>query len=859
MNKVAVQWKRKWFYVKFGNGADIVSAMKPPEWLISVDIEHDDQFEGCIDALRRIRPFMSCRDLVEEHISVGVDPLRPDWSLQFGDDLYENGLRKYVLEGDGRSVAEVEALAKEVVGSFVEKEFIGDPFPSLFFKMSGSRRSSEEQAKKKLKTHKTSSKDCSDKAISEANATALSAAVPSASQPKSSLSAKPSFAFKPPVIRSTLDLFSIPEDGGNNSSGSKAQSVPKKVVSNGSSSVAKDISASTVDIRDTSAAEKAKIQDKAIKGADSVLAKSGSKAKIQDKTCVNGLDVPPAVPIHNEGVAEASVQGYLSSLSVAGLRQIADNLRPLTDRSQVQLPSEPDDVLREPLSPSAGGDLFLHSAFEAMLGEFLPFDMTFDSVEATGGSLTLCDDVPSNTFVMSARAAAPFVAAAEKLRFPQVVNELVLHGGDTLYKSLLSSQMKSLAITQASLRQFNELTLARADRDRLRKDLSTLESQIKEKEDALALSEKRVVDLSIEKETLVKSTEDFKAKVASLEKQLEDLDSSLAKALEANKVLREKVETADQEAVSFAKAEELRLSSLCSYIQDALISVGTTPDQIPEDASTEQHQSWLSVNIPFVVKACRAFSSNAVHLAIRDFLHSLDVEGSNVLAKVAGHFDEAFWSREQSVGRLPQSEASSDICLSEFATPKASSDLVLEKCVAPDSSSDVSLSEFATPEPSSGGLIRREPPIEVFSSPSRIDLSSDSSPLSPVEGGESSFSFPPGSLVAIGRVYRPEADVPEGSQGRNKRRPRGRCPRGSSSSHRGVAKKKKVGDVLDSSSSFDAASHVERMISSGIIDPIFQRPYSPSNGYNFDEFRIVCEMLLELGLVVKREPDDGSP
>ncbi|TVU39633.1 hypothetical protein EJB05_13060, partial [Eragrostis curvula] len=760
---------------------------------------------------------------------------------------------------------------------------VGDPFPSLFFKMSGSRRSSEEQAKKKLKTHKTSWKDCSDKAISEANATSLSAAVPSVSQPKSSLSARPSFAFKPPVIRSALDLFSIPEDGGSNSSGSKAQSVPKKVVSKGSSSVAKDISASTVDIRDTSAAEKAKIQDKAIKGADSVLAKSGSKAKIQDKTCVDGLGVPPAAPVHNEGVAEASVQGYLSSLSVAGLRQIADNLRPLTDRSQVQLPSEPDAVLREPLSPSAGGDLFLHSIFEAMLGEFLPFDMTFDSVEATGGSLTLCDDVPSNTFVMSARAAAPFVAAAEKLRFPQVENELVLQGGDTLYKSLLSSQMKSLAITQASLRQFNELTPARADRDRLRKDLSNLESQIKEKEDALALSEKRVVDLSVEKETLVKSTEDFKAKVASLEKQLGDLDSSLAKALEANKVLRERVETADQEAVSFAKAEELHLSSLCSYIQDALISVGTTPDQIPEDASTEQRQSWLSVNIPFMVKACRAFSSNAVHLAIRDFLHSLDVEGSNVLAKVAsddfkfsavdstprpvveallkvaGHFDEAFWSRVQSVGRLPQSEASSDISLSEFATPKASSDLVLEKCAAPDSSSDVSLSEFATPEPSSGGLIRREPPIEVFSSPSRIDLSSDSSPLSPVEGGESSFSFPPGSLVAIGRLYRPEADVLEGSRGRNKRRPRGRCPRGSSSSHRGVAKKKKVGDVLDSSSSFDAASHVERMISSGIIDPIFQRPYSPSNGYNFDEFRIVCEMLLELGLVVKREPDDGSP
>ncbi|TVU13761.1 hypothetical protein EJB05_37187 [Eragrostis curvula] len=607
--------------------------------------------------------------------------------------------------------------------------------------MSGSRRSSEEQVKKKLKTHKTSSKDSSDKAISEANATALGAAVPSANQSKTSHSAKPSFAFKPPVIRSALDLFSIPEDGGSNFSGSKIQSVPKKVISKGSSFVAKDISASIVDVHDASAAEKAKIQDKASKGADSVFAKSGSKAKIQDKTCVKGPDIPPVAPVHDEGVAEASAQGCLSSLSMAEFRQIADNLRPLTDRSQVQLPSEPGVGLREPLIPSAGGDLFLHSVFEAMLGEFLPFDMTFDSVEATGGSLALCDEVPSNTFVMSARAAAPFVAAAERVRFPQVENELVLQGGDTLYKSLLSSQMKSLAITQASFCQFNELTLARADRDRLRKDLSTLEAKIKEKEDALTLNEKRVIDLSVEKETLAKSTEDFKAKVASLEKQLEDLDSSLAEALEANRVIHGKFETADQEAASFAEAEEFRLSSLCSHIQDALIS----------------RQSWLSVNIPYVVKGSRQ--------VVRDLLHSLDVEGSNALAKVASddfkfsavdstprpvvealmkvasHFDESFWNRVQSVGRLSQSEASSDISLSKFTTPEPSS--------------KVSLSEFASAGPSSPRKARIEDAIEILSSSSsEFALSTDSDPLSPVEGVEG-YVFPPGSLVGVIRLGLP--------------------------------------------------------------------------------------------------------
>ncbi|TVU04031.1 hypothetical protein EJB05_50414, partial [Eragrostis curvula] len=636
------------------------------------------------------------------------------------------------------------------------RHLLDDAKPSFLVREAGRRRS--RSAKKKLKTHKTSSKDSSDKAFSEANATALGAAVPSANQPKTSDSAKPSFAFKPPVICSALDLFSIPEDGGSNSSGSKVQSIPKKVTSKSSSFVAKDISASTVDVHDASAAEKAKIQDKASKGADSVLAKSGSKAKIQDKTCVKGPDIPPVAPVHGEGVAEASAQGCLSSLSMPELRQIADNLGPLTDRSQVQLPSEPGVGLREPLSPSAGGDLFLHSVFEAMLGEFLPFDMTFDSVEAARGSLALCDEVPSNTFVMSARAAAPFVAAAERVCFP---------------KWRMNSYVRvSLAITQASLRQFNELTLARADRDRLRKDLSALEAKIKEKEDALALNEKCVIDLSVEKETLVKSTEDFKAKVAPLEKHLEDLDSSLAEALEANRVLRGKVETADQEAASFVEAEELRLSSLCSHIQDALISVGTTPDQIPEDASTEQRQSWLSVNIPYVVKACRAFSTNAVHLVVRDLLHSLDVEWSNALAKVASddfkfsavdstprpvveavmkvasHFDESFWNRVQSVGRLPQSEASSDISLSEFATPEPLSKVLL--------------SEFASTGLSSPRKARVEDAIEILSSSSsEFVLSTDSDPLSPVEGVEG-YVFPPGSLVGVIRLGPPDSEVSGG-------------------------------------------------------------------------------------------------
>ncbi|TVU04378.1 hypothetical protein EJB05_50059, partial [Eragrostis curvula] len=253
---------------------------------------------------------------------------------------------------------------------------------------------------------------------------------------------------------------------------------------------------------------------------------------------------------------------------------MAANLGPLSDRSRVQLLPEPHVQPRNILTPSAGGELFLHSIFETMQEEFLPFDVTFDSVEVAEGSSLACDEVPANTFVMNTQAVELSVAAAKRIRLPQVEDELMLQGGDTLYKSLLSSQVKSLAITHASLRQCRELSRMKADRDSLRKDLNVLETKVKEKEEALALSEKRLAHLSSEKESLSKSAQDFETKVASLDKRVEELDASLAKARENNEDLRGKVDAADQELDVLVQAERLRLSGICGQIRDALISVG---------------------------------------------------------------------------------------------------------------------------------------------------------------------------------------------------------------------------------------------------------------------------------------------
>ncbi|TVU42203.1 hypothetical protein EJB05_08596, partial [Eragrostis curvula] len=655
--------------------------------------------------------------------------------------------------------------------------------------MPNDRRSSEENVRKKAKVHKSSSKDGSDKAVNEVRPQMTSAAaaseppskVPISSSKDSSTqpaSDKPAMSFRPPKVYNLMDVIS---KGGNQSS-AKTSSVLKETPSKSLAVPAKGSSSSSADAGKSTASEKAKTQDKGAKVVATAPSTAGSKAKIQDKDAEAGVIVPVApglkakiqdknlagaheasgeVQILDKTVGEGAISScHLSLLNMPELRQMAANLGTLSDRSAVQLPLEPHVQPRGILSPSAGGDLFLHSVFEAMQEEFLPFDVNFDSVEAVEGSSLACDEVPANTFVMSALAAEPFVAAANRIRLPQ-----------------------TLAITHASLRQYRELSKMKSDRDTLRKDLAALEMKVKEKEDALALSEKCLAELGSEKEVLAKSAKDFEAKVASLDKQ----------------------------------AEELRLADVCGQVRDALVSVGAAPDPLPEDASTEHYQGWLTVNIPYVIEAYRAFSKNAVQLAVRDVLHSLEAGGSDALAKAiddslsfattdstppaligalvkfANNIDESFWNRVLSIGQRPESEDSSDISLSEFgfpkvssdivpekcaasessfdvslsefATPKASSDVVLGKRAASESSSDVSLSEFATPKASSHNLARSEPLIEIFSSPSEIYLSSESDPLSPVEGGEGPLIFPPGSLVAIGRVYRPDDDVFEGRRG----------------------------------------------------------------------------------------------
>ncbi|TVU11380.1 hypothetical protein EJB05_44965, partial [Eragrostis curvula] len=289
--------------------------------------------------------------------------------------------------------------------------------------MSGNRRSSEESVKKKAKINKSSSKDNFEKVASDAHPQVSSAAATSvppskasapslkASAPASkalvppskdssvrSTSAKPAISIKAPVVYNLMDMVTNQMGGGQGSS--KTSSVGKGVPPKSSVAPTKGTSSSSAEAGKSTIPEKAKIQDKNVATA--------AAAKIQDKTPDEGVVASGEAQIQNEDVGEAPVSGCLSSRDMSELPQSATNLKPLSDRSGVQLPPEPQILTRDVVSPSRG-------------------------VEVAEESSLACDEVPANTFVMSAQAIEPFVE-----------EELMLQGGDTLYKSLLSSQVKGV-------------------------------------------------------------------------------------------------------------------------------------------------------------------------------------------------------------------------------------------------------------------------------------------------------------------------------------------------------------------------------------------------------------------------------
>ncbi|TVU28717.1 hypothetical protein EJB05_20247 [Eragrostis curvula] len=205
------------------------------------------------------------------------------------------------------------------------------------------------------------------------------------------------------------------------------------------------------------------------------------------------------------------------------------------------------------------------------------------------------------------QASGPLESAARKVRFPNVELGLSNLSGDVLFRSLVAHQVKSIILTRACAREFQDssgdLLLA-----------SSLQASLSAKYDSLKVSSAAMSDLLAE----------IREKKASLEKEKlfnEHLLSRLSKASQL------KIASVDN---SFAKS-----LALCDLVKELFQALGAKYDEVPADVSLEVLNEWLRLNLAGLAEICRSFSYDALVLMIRDLLHSFSCEGSDAVNLVS--------------------------------------------------------------------------------------------------------------------------------------------------------------------------------------------------------------------------------
>ncbi|TVU26535.1 hypothetical protein EJB05_29087, partial [Eragrostis curvula] len=201
------------------------------------------------------------------------------------------------------------------------------------------------------------------------------------------------------------------------------------------------------------------------------------------------------------------------------------------------------------------------------------------------GSLELDNEAMLSSINDDVQASGPLESAARKVRFPKVELGLLNLSGDVLFRSLVAHQVKSIILTQACAREFQDssgdLLLA-----------PSLEASLSAKDDSLKASSAAMSDL------------------------LAEVEASQLKIVSVNN--------------SFAKS-----LALCDLVKELFQAFGAKYDEVPADVSLEVVNEWLRLNLAGLAEICRSFSYDAVVLMIRDLLHSFSCEGSDAVNLVS--------------------------------------------------------------------------------------------------------------------------------------------------------------------------------------------------------------------------------
>ncbi|TVU50495.1 hypothetical protein EJB05_01867 [Eragrostis curvula] len=220
------------------------------------------------------------------------------------------------------------------------------------------------------------------------------------------------------------------------------------------------------------------------------------------------------------------------------------------------------------------------------------------------------------------QASGALESAARKVRFPKVELGLSNLSGDVLFRSLVAHQVKSIILTRACAREFQDssgdLQLA-----------SSLQASLSAKDDSLKASSAATSDLLAEVEVLQSYKSNVISDLSVLGEKIREKKASLEKEKLFNEHLLSRLSKASQLKISSVDNSFAKSLALCDLVKELFQALGAKYDEVPADASLEDLDEWLRLNLAGLAEICRSFSYDAVVLMIRDLLHSFSCEGSD--------------------------------------------------------------------------------------------------------------------------------------------------------------------------------------------------------------------------------------
>ncbi|TVU49918.1 hypothetical protein EJB05_01260, partial [Eragrostis curvula] len=244
------------------------------------------------------------------------------------------------------------------------------------------------------------------------------------------------------------------------------------------------------------------------------------------------------------------------------------------------------------------------------------------------GSLELDVETMLSSINDDIQASGALESAARKVRFPKVELGLSNLSGDVLFRSLVAHQIKSIILTRACPREFQDssgdLQLA-----------SSLQASLSAKDDSLKASSAATSDLLAEVEVLRSHKSKVISDLSVLEEKIHERKASLEKEKLFNEHLLSRLSKASQLKISSVDNSFAKSLVLCDLVKELVQALGAKYDEVPADASLEVLGEWLRLNLAGLVDICRSFSYDAVVLMIRDLLHSFSCEGSDAINLVS--------------------------------------------------------------------------------------------------------------------------------------------------------------------------------------------------------------------------------